>query len=41
MANRKLAPIDGNVCWFCKQPGDDAAWMGLGRLRATATPVFE
>lgn len=41
MANKKLTAIEGNVCWFCKQEGDEEGWMGLGRLHQTREPVFE
>eukprot|EP00775_Hariotina_reticulata_P003156 gene3156-3433_t len=42
MAGRgKLRPIEGDVCWFCKQPGDVESWMGLGLLKSTTQPVFE
>lgn len=32
---------DPGRCWFCKQPGDDGAWRGLGRLQRTHTPIAE
>ncbi|KAF6260104.1 hypothetical protein COO60DRAFT_932553 [Scenedesmus sp. NREL 46B-D3] len=41
MANRKARPIEGEVCWFCKQPADHESWMGLGFLKSTSQPVFE
>lgn len=41
MAGRKLKPVEGDVCWFCKQPADSDSWMGLGELKSTQEPVFE
>jgi hypothetical protein len=41
MANRKLGPVEGDVCWFCKMGADDESWMGLGLLKCTKEPVFE
>jgi hypothetical protein len=41
MANKRLCAVEGNICWFCKQPGEDNSWMGLGGLKATKEPMFE
>ena len=38
---KKIPIQEGQICWFCKQPGDDASWRGLGRLRRTHQPVAE
>lgn len=42
MAHRhKLRAVEGDVCWFCKQPADSASWMDLGELKSTQDAVFE
>jgi hypothetical protein len=38
---KKIKVQNGEICWFCKQPGDDESWRGLGCLRRTRAPVAE
>ena len=38
---KKIKLQEGAICWFCKQPGDDDAWRGLGKLLSTHEPIAE